>query len=201
MRIGIWGDSIVNGLDDFSGGGWATRLKIHYWTESQYRGPSVYVLGIGSETASGLLKRFDTEYEARKPDVVIFGVGTNDAKYKDGHDYMTQPEDFVRDLKILVTKAQSFEAKVVCLGTLPVVNKKLQPCPWGDGTWGYDIDRAKEFDRLIEQVSNELDVSYLSMWDVVSEDDLENDGLHPNSNGHQKMFERVRNFLVDGNLV
>jgi lysophospholipase L1-like esterase len=38
------------------------------------------------------------------------------------------------------------------------------------------------------------------MFDLLDEKDLI-DGLHPNSQGHQKMFERVRDFLLENKLV
>ena len=36
--------------------------------------------------------------------------------------------------------------------------------------------------------------------DLLTDEDLE-DGLHPNTAGHKKMFERMKKFLIDTEIV
>ena len=38
------------------------------------------------------------------------------------------------------------------------------------------------------------------MFDLLEVDDLP-DGLHPNTEGHKKMFERIKDFLVENKLI
>ncbi len=43
-------------------------------------------------------------------------------------------------------------------------------------------------------------VNYLKMPDLLDKEDLE-DGLHPNSKGHQKLFLKVKDFLLKNKLL
>lgn len=38
------------------------------------------------------------------------------------------------------------------------------------------------------------------MFDLLENEDLE-DGLHPNSEGHKKMFIRVKDFLIENKII
>ncbi|MEA1963419.1 MAG: hypothetical protein U9M94_04270 [Patescibacteria group bacterium] len=41
---------------------------------------------------------------------------------------------------------------------------------------------------------------FIEMFDLLNDEDLE-DGLHPNSDGHEKMFKRVRDFLIENKII
>ena len=38
------------------------------------------------------------------------------------------------------------------------------------------------------------------MYGLLDKEDLE-DGLHPNSAGHEKMFQRVKDFLIKNKII
>jgi lysophospholipase L1-like esterase len=43
-------------------------------------------------------------------------------------------------------------------------------------------------------------VSFIDVFDLLTLDDF-NDGLHPNAQGHEKIFQAVKAFLLKKNLV
>ena len=53
-----------------------------------------------------------------------------------------------------------------------------------------------ELDNTIKEICEKEDVTYIYMYDAVEKEDL-TDGLHANSTGHQKMFERVFEAVKD----
>jgi len=38
------------------------------------------------------------------------------------------------------------------------------------------------------------------MYDLLQDEDLD-DGLHPNAQGHKKMFERIKGFLIENDVA
>lgn len=154
-------------------------LKDDYWT---------YNLGIPGDTTRGVLKRFAVECEARSPHATIFAIGINDAQRDSG---ITE-EEFRATLARMFEQARSCGGKLFFVGLTRVEEAKTTPF---DGQSHFTNDRVARFDDIAESVCGEHGVLYIPMHDLIGLADLE-DGLHPNSQGHRKMFERVRDTLV-----
>lgn len=74
------------------------------------------------------------------------------------------------------------------------------PIPWSDRNKNYDNTNIVRYESLIESTCRDQNIHYLNVSEFLGAVDLE-DGLHPNSQGHQKFFEKVRGFLKDENLI
>ena len=58
----------------------------------------------------------------------------------------------------------------------------------------YDNTVIEEYDSELKKICDESIINYIPMQDVLQKDDFV-DGLHPNSKGHKKIFERVVGYV------
>lgn len=187
MRICVFGDSITWGACDYEKGGWATRLRNYL---EKHNDVAVYNLGINGDTTEGLLRRFDAEAGERKPDIVAFAIGVNDSKYFGEKDKPNVPLDkFSVNIQRLAEKARKFTDKIVFVGITPVDEKRTMPTSWNPKK-SYDNESIARYDAVVEDFCKKERLFYIPMKDVIQIEDLE-DGLHPNSAGHEKMFRKI----------
>jgi lysophospholipase L1-like esterase len=197
MRICIFGDSIVHGVMDAEMGGWANRLMCYFqehWDEYEV---SVYPLGIDGDTTSGLLKRFDVEASARLPDCIVFAIGINDAVFREGDRVEIELKGFEKNIEELHRRAREYtQTKIVCVGCTPVDDTKLYPYVGSESGKCYTSKRIQEYDARLKTTAERLGAHYISCADVISPFEDLSDGLHPNAEGHRKLFEHIRDELI-----
>ncbi|MBI2047911.1 MAG: hypothetical protein HYT27_02115, partial [Parcubacteria group bacterium] len=60
--------------------------------------------------------------------------------------------------------------------------------------WGayYDNENIKQYDEVIKELCHVQKIIYIPTFKILSSSDLL-DGIHPNTDGHKKMFEKIRN--------
>ena len=200
--ICIFGDSITWGASDTEGGGWVTRLRNFYESEGLPvdQDVDVYNLGVSGDNTDDLLKRFDIETEAREPSTILFAIGINDSQFiiSKGENRISESL-FQKNLEVLFAKAKALTSKVAFIGLIVVDESKTIPIPWNTDE-NYTKENRDRYDSVIRKLCTKNHIPYLDMDEVVSIGDL-SDGLHPNTTGHKKMFEAVRNFLKSENLV
>ncbi|OGY57600.1 MAG: hypothetical protein A3C03_00840 [Candidatus Colwellbacteria bacterium RIFCSPHIGHO2_02_FULL_45_17] len=191
MHVLIFGDSLVRGHKDLEKGGWVTRLRIHYFNNPTERDTSIFESGISGDSTQELLERFDGESKPRHPEVIVFSIGTNDASFIKSEDKMITTQDtFKKNLEKLIELAMEYTKKIVFVGLTRADESKTTPVPWYEDLH-YTNSKLDEYDRIIRDVANKEGVAYIDLSEVVDIDDLA-DGLHPNANGHQKIFEKVK---------
>lgn len=195
-RILIFGDSITWGAVDPEGMGWANRLQKYLYSKSD-RDISVYNLGISGDTTEGLLKRFRVECEARKIDEslkIIFAIGTNDSRYINTKETPEVTEEkFVENLEWLINVAREFTDKIVFIGLISVDESKTSPIPWSP-TKHYTSENISKYDSAIKSVCDKQNLPFMDMSGVISNERMP-DGLHPDAEGHRKIFEKVKDEL------
>ncbi len=197
-KICIFGDSITEGFNDFKYGGWANRFK--KWYENKDDENSVYNLGISGDNTEDLLKRFEIEAEAREPGVIIFAIGVNDSAYRESlKGNRINFEQFKNNLEIILQKAKAFTDKIIFIGILAVDEKKVNPKSWNldFSTKNNDVQK---YDRAIKDFCKKNNLLFIEMYDLLDKDDLE-DGLHPNAKGHEKIFQKVKDFLIENKII
>jgi len=193
--INIFGDSITWGACDEMGG-WANRLKNYWGNSDDYS--RVYNLGISSDNSDKLLKRFTNENEARNPDVIIIAIGINDSQYiGDKNNPRVSLERFEKNLLEMIMQARGRE--IIFIGITNVDEAKVMPIPW-DTIKYYDNENIAIYNAKIKEICEKNKLSFIEMPDLLKNEDLE-DGLHPNSKGHEKMFLRVRDFLETSGVI
>lgn len=200
-RVCIFGASTVWGAVDPEAGGWADRLK-KYLYESTRGDVLVHNLGISGDNTEGLLKRIEVECEARKPSLVLIAIGTNDSWYSGTPDKPSIAlADFRRNLRELVKIGREFTEAIVFVGLMPCDEAKTMPIPWDpEGLICYDNVRLKAYDDAIRTFCEQEKLPYVDLWDALVPDELK-DGLHPNSEGHRKLFEVIKDKIEELQLL
>ncbi len=196
MKILVFGDSIAHGVWDREGG-WAQRLR-RFLDEKKFPIP-LFNLSITTETTEDLLKRFEFETEQRMRGdeiIIIFAIGVNDSQIFRGRE-LVPPERFEKNVEKLVNLAGKYTEKIVFLGLLPVDEEKTNPVAWNPDV-SYRNDRIEKYNGIIKKVCEARGIPFIDLFGEWF-DDYKNyldDGLHPNSEGHKRIFETVKNFLI-----
>jgi len=184
MSICIFGDSITWGASDTEKGGWAERLKVYVGEKFDQ---DVYNLGISGDNTEGLLQRVEFEAEMREPEVIVFAIGINDSRYVRSENKRMVPIEQFRDNLIKLYEISSkIVEKVIFVGLTKVDESKTRSIDKE-----YDNEGIGQYDTAIKNFCSENNLKFIEMFDVLDVEDLP-DGLHPNSKGHAKMFERIK---------
>lgn len=207
VRILVFGDSITYGAWDRKGG-WVDRLKedLHEnFLSNQDSYYQVYNLGVSGDTIGEIVKRFEFEAKQRfdeNPQIIIFQFGTNSASL-DGNKFLISSEKFKEKINCLIESAKKFSSSIVFLGITPVDDSKSNPVSFGKKRY-YKIENMKRYNKILENSCKNKGVYFVDIFDSFIKTDykkLLEDGVHPNSAGHQKIFEIVRNFLIKNKLI
>lgn len=196
--ICIFGDSITWGAVDPEHGGWVARLR-NYFETSNYD-IDVYNCGVSGDNTDDLLQRFKIEAIAREPNIIMFAIGINDSQYiKSKDNNRINLDKFQNNLKELVNRAKKFTDKIIFVGLTVVDESKTMPIRW-DNVKFYDVDNVSRYNSAIKKACQINNLFFIDMLDLLKHEDLE-DGLHPNSRGHKKMFEKIKEFLLKKKIV
>jgi lysophospholipase L1-like esterase len=193
QHLCIFGDSTAWGAWDTEKGGWANRLWL-YCAEHSWD-VFVYNLSIDGGTTKTILDRFENESKARSADMLIFQTGGNDASYQLGlspADRKISLEDFEKNIKSIVEKGRAFTDKILFVDLRNCDESKTVPALGCD--WCYTNENLSLYNKKMNQVCDEMGVLHVAL-DPLDMSDFE-DGLHPNTVGHQKIFEQVLKALV-----
>lgn len=186
MNICIFGDSIAWGAYDPKRGGWANCLR--NYLEAKNKDINVYNLSISGDTTTDLLNRFEVEVKSREPNIVIFAIGINDAQSVRGANLTRiSIDEFNNNLKKLHSTANKFADKIIFIGLTSVDELKMKSI----FSSFYANQNIKYFNTEIKKFCEENNARFISMDGVVNIINLE-DGLHPNTKGHKKMFDKIR---------
>lgn len=190
--ICIFGDSITWGAGDTSVGGWADRLKAFYQaTEPDIE---VYNLGINSNTSDDVLARFSAEAQARGCTIALFAIGINDSKMIEGGvAEQISLADFRQNILDLIDQAGALDMQIAFLGLTRVDESKTMPIPWRPNTH-YSNARITLFDESIKNICEDKELPYIHLAEVLEREDMP-DGLHPNTEGYEKLITVIVPFL------
>ncbi len=198
--INIFGDSITAGACDGEMGGWADRLKIYFENDEAAEFHEVYNLGIGGDTTDGLLKRFANENEARNPDVILIAIGINDSKYINLKDNPLVPlERFGSNLAEIIRQAKRFTEKIAFIGLTKVDESRTMPTlPETDKY--FDNENITLYNSKLREICAENNLLFVEMLDLLEVGDLV-DGVHPDSQGHEMMFQQIKDALLANEII
>ncbi len=196
-KILVFGDSISWGAFDTKAGGWVERLKTYFLGNYKERDISVYNLSVSSNDTRGVLEFLEQDIKRiNKIEfedlTLLFSIGSNDPRYVDVEQNVVVSEsEFIENIKSIIELAKSFSSRVVFTG-LTVVDENLT-LPWNGNEYWKNQD-LKRYDEIISQLCEKYGVDFISLFGLLTINDLD-DGLHPNSEGHRKIFEKVREYF------
>lgn len=182
MEIGIWGDSITFGECDSEALGWVGRLR-KAWLDLA----NVYNRGVCGDTSEDLLKRFSIEAASIEPNRIIFAIGINDSKFLPNATSNNVPiEKFRENIKELVARARKYTEDISLIGPTQVYEERDSK----SGTRFINAEIQK-YDDFLKDFADTENLKFISMANVLNIDEDLDDGLHPNAQGYEKMFEVV----------
>jgi len=184
VNICVFGDSIVFGRIDPKNGGWVNRLKVH--VEKQKLFNKVFNLGIPRDTTETLLKRIENELQVRKHDIVIIQIGFNDSAKVDGKKNV-QLNLYKKNLQEIIRICKKFTDKIIFVGFNDCDEERTTPLR----TFYFYNKELKKYNLTIENLCKEKNLTFISMENVLDIKNNLEDGLHPNAQGHEKIFKKV----------
>jgi len=183
-RIGIWGDSITWGAWDFEMGGWVARLR-HFIENYHQAERQVYNMGIDGDKLQDVAKRFDAEYAAREPEIIIFAVGINDSPH-DSHPDGTMLNEFEKSYSDLVAKVKGKAKQIVIVSPTNVDDEQES---------SFTNAGIKPYVEATKKVAASHQLTFVDVFGLIEKKDLQYDGLHPETGGHEKIFQEVSKAL------
>jgi len=210
VQLLIFGNSITYGSWDKEGG-WVQRLR-NFVDEKNTSNPTyyclIYNLGVPGDTVEEILERFESETKSRLDEneelILIFQVGLNDSVYLNDEDEQRfLVEVFQDNIKTLIKISKRFAKKIIFLGLTPVEDKKVDPIPW-DKNKSYKNELIKDFNAKLKETCNKREVGFIDIYEKFIENNYESlldDGVHPNTEGHKRIFEIVKEYLVKNKKI
>lgn len=194
--ICIFGDSTAWGAWDMEKGGWVSRLWF-YVAKRDEDYVEIYNQSISGGTTETILERFENEAKIRGADAIIFQTGGNDASYDKLGNFMVHPEKFRNNLEEIIKRAKKITDKIVLMDLKNCDESKTTPVPWIPIY--YTNENIEKYSKIMEDVCRENKIPFLDVG-LLDNNDFD-DGLHPNSEGHRKIFEKVKDFLTESNWI
>lgn len=209
LQILVFGASITYGAWDKKGG-WTTRLR-EFLDQKTITNPNfkayIFNLGISGDTTEDLVARFEVETKPRliyKDTIFIFSIGLNDSQYVHSKKNLRlSPIQFSKNLQKLIDLAKKYSPKIIFVGLNPVDEKKVDPLPWNPEK-SYKSKYVKKFDNIIEQVCIKNQIHFIKIYEKFKKENYKNlldDGAHPNTAGHQKIYKLVKDYLLKKGLI
>ncbi|MBI4134940.1 MAG: hypothetical protein HY471_02450 [Candidatus Sungbacteria bacterium] len=178
-------------------GGWVERLRAHYFKDH-----FIYNLGVSGDTTCGIVKRFEQEATARLEDfeygeiIIAFSIGGNDASWLiNEKKSQVSEEEFGSNIEYLYEKARVIAHQVYFLSSAPVDESKTSPLPWAPHLAERN-DLKEKYAGIVKDFCVEKNIPFIDVFSSWKDQNYSvwlDDGLHPNAEGHQKIFELVKN--------
>lgn len=196
--ICIFGDSAAWGAWDMEKGGWVNRLWFYVAKREGDNYVEVYNCSVSGGTTDTILERFESEAKIRNVDVLIFQTGGNDASYKNTPgNYLVSPEKFKENLEEIIKRAKEITNNIILMDLKNCDESKTMPVSWIDIY--YTNENIQKYSQIMKEVCHKHGVIFLDINSLDNQDF--DDGLHPNAKGHKKIFNQVKEFLIEKHWI
>lgn len=185
----VIGDSITYGIGDFETLGWATMLKreIINKDETDTCSNFVHIAGFPGATSTEVLYRIDNIYRTFRynnfENIIILSIGINDV-YEYDINGSNNLDEYISNMKGIIDYIEKQDIELILVGLTPVEESE-------------DINSfIIDYDNALKKLAEEHELGYIPMFDVLDDSDLI-DGLHPTQEGHEKIFNRIIDYLEE----
>ena len=187
MEIGIWGDSITYGDGDNEALGWVGRLRKSFLTTDS----CVYNFGVCGDTTEDLLKRFVVEANSIQPNIVVFAIGINDSKIP-ANEIANEVtfEKYQKNIQELIKMARDYTNKIYIVGATKVNDTAIR-----DSGTRFNNVTIQTYNKYLKEVSSLENLVFIETFDILDINNDLADGLHPNAQGYEKLYQTLRGFL------
>jgi len=107
-------------------------------------------------------------------------------------------DKFEENVEEIIKRAKKITDRIVFISFKNVDEARTKPISWRDIY--YTNENIKRYNDAMEDICVKNNVSFLSIFGLLSNGDLD-DGLHPNTEGHKKIFEKVKDFLIQNRII
>lgn len=190
----VFGDSVAQAA--YVKIGWVELLRA-YVEEKEDDLVNFFNLGVGGNNTKKLLERFESESMARGPTSIIFAIGVGDSGY---YGTMSSPDVeesvFESNLKKLIDLARKFSQDITFVGLVLGDDSILKPLPGArpGEEKSFDMKRVITYNQILEKVAGLNKCKFIRLLDKLGPEDFQ-DGIHPNDEGHRKMFEVIKEYF------
>jgi len=211
-KIFFLGDSIAAGAF-CENGGWATQLANHIISltiESKNKGNGFYCfpynLSIEGDNVQDVVNRFDNEISVRLEEnekcCFVIALGTNDSVvYEKNLEPKFTDEEYKNNLSILINKCRKYSNNIVFVGQIPIYLKDLDKNYWHNELV-FRNDKIKHFNDLNKDFCFNNNIQFIDIFDKHQNwIELLDDGLHPNSSGHEIIYKAIKSEFINDDFV
>ena len=157
--------------------------------------------GIGGNTSSQGLRRFEKDVLRHKPSAVVLLFGTNDSVLTAPNKFRVPVKKYQENLREMVLKSRKAGAKVILCTLLPIIPEPYftrHPKQFYDAEEGLE-KILQQYHKTAMDVGKELKVPVVDLY-AVFEADLTllrpaPDGVHPNARGTKAIAKEVARLL------
>lgn len=188
----IIGDSLTYGIGDFESCGWATMFKNYIVNkdDSKVCNNYVHIAGFPGATSLDILEKVDNILQVfmhkEFTNTVILSIGVNDTQIFNG-EFKNNIDNYKSNIEKIAKIITDKECNLIILGLTRIESDER--FFWKPNKY-YDNKVISEYDTKLEEVCNNNKIKYIPMQEVLEKNDFI-DGVHPNHNGHKKIFEYI----------
>lgn len=139
------------------------------------------------------------EAKVRNPTIVIFSIGLNDSSFTSDGTIAVSTSQFEENIKKMILLAKKVTDKVFFVWLPPIDDALTQPVPRASDVY-YNIVKVAQYDTIIKNVCVGLGIPFVEILDLLDANDLE-DGIHPNAQWHEKIYQKVKTFMQENSLI
>lgn len=198
----VIGDSITYGIGDFESGGWATMFKKYIVNkdDSKVCNNYVHIAAFPGATSTDILNKIDSILQSFNhkefTNTIILSIGVNDTLEFNGN-YKNSIDKYRKNIEEITKCVMNKGFNMIILGLTRIESDEKflwKPNKYYDNEiiseYDKDLSLILGYDAELKEFCKNSRIKYIPMQEVLQKEDFI-DGLHPNHNGHKKIFEKI----------
>lgn len=198
----VIGDSITYGIGDFESGGWATMFKKYIVNkdDSKVCNNYVHIAAFPGATSTDILNKIDSILQSFNhkefTNTIILSIGVNDTQEFNGN-HKNSIEQYRTNIEKIAKCVMNKGFNMIILGLTRIESDEKflwKPHKYYDNEiiseYDKDLSLILGYDAELKEFCKNSRIKYIPMQEVLQKEDFI-DGLHPNHNGHKKIFEKI----------
>lgn len=200
----VIGDSITYGIGDFESGGWATMFKKYIVNkdDSKVCNNYVHIAAFPGATSTDISNKIDSILQSFNhkefTNTIILSIGVNDTQEFNGN-YKNSIEQYRTNIEKIAKCVMNKGFNMIILGLTRIESDEnflWKPNKYNNNEiiseYDKDLSLILGYNAELKEFCKNSRIKYIPMQEVLQKEDFI-DGLHPNHNGHKKIFEKIIN--------
>lgn len=198
MKTLVFWDSIARGA--FDERWWRVeRLKWEYlkWWQEKYR-HGVYNFSISWMTSRELLIWFENALQWFRLTIsddinIVVNVGSNDATGEWTNTPTITIEEYEKNIREITEIGKKFTQSIILLWNIQIDETLTLPMSYGD-YWLLNSNQLA-YNNILKDIADQEWYMYIDSWNWIDPKTDLDDGVHPNTQWHEKIFIEMKNVL------